>query len=250
MTRAALWLAPLALALAACTAPPAAPPLRVASDLDNRPFAWVDDAGTPHGRDVEMMQAVAERLGRPLVWTRQPFDTLLPAAQAGEVDVLCATLGVTPEREQLIDFSVPYFRTELACVTLAAPGAPRTLAELAGRHVGAGSGTTSARALAQQAPQAIPVLENKAGLPALQRLQSGAVDALVMDGPAADALVASAPGVLVRLPESFGPENYALVLPPGSALRASIDAALRVLEQDGTLARLDAAHGLHQVAAP
>ena len=47
MTGAARRLAALALALAACAAPPAAPPLRVASDLDNRPFAWVDDGGTP-----------------------------------------------------------------------------------------------------------------------------------------------------------------------------------------------------------
>jgi len=249
VTGAARRLAALALALAACAAPPAAPPLRVASDLDNRPFAWVDDGGTPHGRDVEMMQAVAAQLGRELVWSRQPFDTLLPAAQAGDVDVVCATLGVTPEREQLIDFSVPYFHTELACVTLAAPGAPRTLAELAGRRVGAGAGTTSARALALRVPQATAVLENKAGLPALERLQSGTVDALVMDGPAADTLVASAPGVLVRMPESFGPEDYALVLPPGSALREAVDEALRALERDGTLARLDAAHGLRQAAA-
>jgi ABC-type amino acid transport substrate-binding protein len=247
--RAARWLAPLALALSACASPPPATPLRVASDLDNRPFAWVDDAGTPHGRDVEMMQAVADRLGRKLVWTRQPFETLLPAAEAGEVDVVCATLGVTPERERLVAFSIPYFHTELACVTLAAPGAPRTLAELAGRRVGAGAGTTSARALALRAPQAIAVLENKAGLPALERLTSGAVDALVMDGPAADALVASAPGVLVRLPVSFGPEDYALVLPPNSALLAPVDGVLRGLELDGTLARLDAAYGLQQAPA-
>ena len=97
------------------------------------------------------------------MWTRQPFETLLPAAEAGEVDVVCATLGVTPERQRMVAFSIPYFRTELACVTLAAPGAPRTLAELAGRRVGAGAGTTSARALALRAPQATAVLENKAG---------------------------------------------------------------------------------------
>ena len=68
MKRAVFALAALAALLPACTSLAApTPPLRVASDLDNRPFAWVDDAGTPHGRDVEMIQAVAERPGRPLV---------------------------------------------------------------------------------------------------------------------------------------------------------------------------------------
>jgi ABC-type amino acid transport substrate-binding protein len=246
MRLAALLLAALA---AGCASTGGGEPLRVASDLDNKPFAWVDEAGTPRGRDVEMMEALGARLGRPIEWVRQPFDTLLPAAQAGAVDIVCATLGVTPEREKLIDFSRPYFRTELACVTLDAPDAPRNVLELAGRYVGAGAGTTSERALLQRAPWALPVLENKAGLPALERLQSGAVEALVMDGPAADALVAASGGALVRLPQNLGHEDYALVLPPGSPLRETVDRALLALERDGTLARLDAAHGLHQVAA-
>jgi len=237
------------LLLSGCAAAPREPaPLLVASDLDNRPFAWLDASGRAQGRDVEMMQALAGRLGRPLVWVQMPFDELLAAAQRGGVDAVCATLGITAERERLVDFSRPYFRTELACVTLARPGAPQGVADLAGRRVGAGLGTTSERALALRAPAARAVLENKAGLPALQRLRSGDVDALVMDGPAADALVASAPGELRRLPEDLGAELYALALPQGSALLADLNRALLELEQDGTLARLDAAHGLRPSA--
>lgn len=232
-------------ALAACaSAPSGCVPLLVASDLDNRPFAWLQPDGAPAGRDVEMMEDLARRLGRPLVWMRMPFDQLLPAAREGRVDVVCATLGVTPEREETVDFSVPYFRTQLAVVVADGPTAPTSLANLSGRRVGAGLGTTSERALRQALPQALPVLENKAGLPALERLLSGAVDALVMDGPAADTLVAAAPGRLHRLQETLGPEHYALVLPPGSALRVSLDRALLAHERDGTAARLDAAHGL------
>lgn len=236
-----------ALACGSCGAAPqapAGPPLRVASDLDNPPFAYVDAQGRPGGRDVEMMQAVAARLGRPLEWLRLPFDELLPAVQAGSVDAACATLGVTPEREERLDFSVPYFRTALAVVVRTGADEPASLEALAGRRVGAGLGTTSERALRQRLPAALPVLENKSGLPARQRLSAREVDALVMDGPAADALVAAAQGALARLPEALGPEHYAVALPPGSPLREPLDRVLRALELDGTQARLDAAHGL------
>lgn len=240
-----------ALACGACVAAPrvpaAGPPLRVASDLDNPPFAWIDARGQPGGRDVEMLQAVASRLGRSLAWVRLPFDELLPAVQSGRVDAACATLGVTPERDELLDFSVPYFRTTLAVVVRAGAGEPATLEALAGRRVGAGLGTTSERALRQRLPAAVPVLESKSGLPARARLEAREVDALVMDGPAADALVAAAQGALARLPGSLGPEHYAVALPSGSPLREPLDRVLRALELDGTQARLDAAHGLVSV---
>jgi ABC-type amino acid transport substrate-binding protein len=222
-------------------------PLVVASDLDNKPFAWVDSQGQPQGRDVRMMEAIGARLDRPIEWRRMEFAKLLPAAQHGEVDVVCATLGVTPERAELVDFTRPYFVTELAVVTADGPNAPTSLAQLAGRRVAAGAGTTSERAVRQQLPAAHGIFENETGAAAPQRLKSGEVDAVVMDGPAADALVKANPG-LRRLPQSLGDERYALVLRRGSELRTRLDDALAQMESDGAMRRLDAEFGLAGVA--
>jgi ABC-type amino acid transport substrate-binding protein len=242
-------LLPLALLLlSACAATGGgSAPLRVASDLDNKPFAFVDEEGEAAGRDVQMMQAVAQRMGREIEWVPMPYEELLPAAREGKVDVVCATLGVTPERAREVDFSRPYFRTELVAVTLAGPAAPTCIADLSGRSVAAGAGTTSARAVSMRAPAAHLVTGSKTGSTAGDRLLSGEVVAVVMDGPAAEALIARSGGKLARLPESFGPEDYALVLPRGSALRERLDAALADCERDGTLARLDEEHGVRQV---
>jgi ABC-type amino acid transport substrate-binding protein len=224
------------------------PALLVASDLDNRPFAWVDEEGVPRGRDVEMMHAVAHLLHKRLEWDRRPFDQLLPALQAGEVDVVCATLGITPEREELVAFTRPYFETEIAVVVRAGAGEPDSLAALAGRKLSAGAGTTSERAVRQHLPAAVGVFENKAGLPTAERLRSREVDGAVMDGPAADALVAASGGTLRRLPESLGPERYALALPRDrEALRDELNQALTVFERAGSLRRWDEKYGL---AAP
>lgn len=242
--------------LAACsgttvdsTPPAPRPPLVVASDLDNPPFAWVDEQGRPRGRDVEMMEALGNLLGRPIDWRRMEFAALMPAAQSGAVDVVCATLGITPERSEFVDFTRPYFVTEIAVVTAERPAAPGTLADLTGRRVAAGAGTTSERAVRQRLPTARGVFENETGAAAPERLQSGEVDAVVMDGPAADALVRKNPG-LRRLPESLGEERYALVLRRGDPLRTRLDEALAELERDGTLRRLDAQFGLKAAASP
>src|SRR6186713_3375601 len=104
-----LFAACLTLALGACAAPAA--PLIAASDLDHPPFAFVDSGGAPRGFEVELVEELGRALGRKVVWRRLAFGELLDAAAAGEVDLVAATLGVTPERARRVRFSRPYFHT-------------------------------------------------------------------------------------------------------------------------------------------
>jgi polar amino acid transport system substrate-binding protein len=240
--RPALFVLAFALLLGGCAT---TPPIVIASDLDNAPFAWVDDEGRPAGRDVEMMAVVGRMLDRPIEWRRMSFEQLLPAAERGEVDVVCATVGITPERSERVDFTRSYFTTALAVVVRAGDGEPERLADLKGKLVAAGAGTTSERAVLRSLPAAKGVFESKDGLSSLERLMLGEVDALVMDGPAADALVAKAGGSIRRLPESLGEEQYALAMPKGrDTLRGQIDDCLRTLALGGSFDRWNARFGL------
>jgi polar amino acid transport system substrate-binding protein len=233
----------LVLVLAGCAA--REDPLVVASDLDNPPFAGVGADGEPVGRDVEMMAMLARELGREVEWRRMSFAELLPAVEAGEVDVVCATIGVTPERARRVAFSAPYYRTAIAVVARAGAGEPRTLDELVGRRVSAAAGTTSERAVRRRVPGAVGVFANAKDAPVLERLLAREVDAAVMDGPAADTLVARSDGRLVRLGEDLDVELYALALPlERAALVSALDAALAALSADGRLRALDARYGL------
>jgi len=211
------------------TATPTAPlpPLVVASDLDNLPFAGVDANGRAIGRDVEMMERLAAGLGREVEWRRMPFDELLPAVERAEVDVVCATLGITAERARRVLFSEPYFDTSITVVVRLGPGEPTSLADLTGRRVAAGAGTTSEGALRAHLPGAVGVFENKQQAATADRLYGGEVDGAVMDAPAADALVAASGGRLGRLVPDLERERYALALPPGrSELKAQLDREL------------------------
>jgi len=233
------------LSLAGCrsSAPPDETPalLRVASDLDNPPFAFLDPIGLPAGRDVEMMGYLAEALDVELEWVQLPFDQLLPAVEQGDVDLACATLGITVERARRVAFSRPYFHTRLLVVVRDGVGEPRTLQGLDGRIVAAGRGTTAQAAVQEKLPAAVGDFENESGLLALERLLAGEIDATVMDGPAARTLVASSNGRLRILEEDLGPELYALVLRQGrSELKQRVDAGLIRLERNDTLRALDA----------
>ena len=221
------------------------PLLIVASDLNNMPFAGVDAHGHPVGRDVEMMQILTDRCGYRLQWSRMPFDQLLPQVVDGRVDAVCATLGITAERAQRVLFSPPYFDTAIAVVVRVGRDEPATLAALAGKRVSAAAGTTSERAVRDRLAGARGVFENKAGASALYRLLAGEVDGAVMDGPAADKLVADSTGKLRRLREPLARERYALAFPKThSEVAARLGQALAELRASGGLADLDRRYGL------
>lgn len=274
----------IALGLAACAAPAAtapdlddgAAPLVVGCDLGNAPFAWVEgevdtaEWGTlaeawyaPRvgegrvlgaegmralGRDVEMAEALAAKLGRPLVWQRLAFGELLDAVEAGTVDAVIATLGWTAERNERVELVGPYFTTTIEAVVRDVPGAPLVVADLAGLTVSAGAGTTSALAVAEAAPEAVIVPASDKGATGLERLLGGEVEALVMDGPDARDLVALHAGELRLLNEPLTMEFYVIAVDPSDPeLSAALEGELIELIQAGALEALDARFGLESI---
>lgn len=241
----------VSLVVACATPAPAEEPgeraLIVASDLDNMPFAGVDEDGKPVGRDVEMIEALVAGMGRQIEWRRIPFETLLPSVQAGLVDVVCATVGITPERDEKVDFSAPYFETVVTVVVRTGPGEPRSWKDLDGRRVAGGTGTTSERAVTRVLPRAKGVFVNKTGLSSAERLLMGDVDGVAMDGPAAAATVADSAGALGLIDIPLAIEHYALVVPEGrDALREALDGGLADMRRSGAMNALDTRWGTLQ----
>ena len=243
-----LWLAFAAL-LCACSSGPRVDreegsALIVASDLDNMPFAGVDEDGRAVGRDVEMMEALGASIHRPVQWERLPFDELLGAVARGDVHAVCATVGITEERRKRVDFTPPYFETSIAVVVRSGEGEPRSLADLRGLRVSGGRGTTSEAAVRRHLPEVIGVFENKSGAPTQQRLLEHEIDAAVMDGPAADALVQAGAGKLLRLSENLEKERYSIALPRGATYGPALNEAVMEMHRSGRMAALNRRFGL------
>jgi ABC-type amino acid transport substrate-binding protein len=221
------------------------PVLRIASDATFPPFHYLDAASAPTGFDIELARLVAERAGfEPQVLVR-PYDDLLPGLTSDAHDLVAATTGVTPEREKLYLFTRPYFETCQAVLVRVGPKEPATLAELAGRRVGAAGSGTSARAL-RSIPGAdqVSLGKGQAGVPSLE---AGAIDALIVDEYGAVATARASKGRLRVLAEAAATEHYAFVLPLGrEGLKRDLDRALGELEREGRVRALRVQYGVER----
>ena len=88
--------------------------LVVGMDLSYPPFETIDPSGKPTGVSVEIAQALAARLGRPLRIENIPFTGLVPSLQTGKIDCIISSMTDTPERRSSVAFSEPYLGTGLA----------------------------------------------------------------------------------------------------------------------------------------
>jgi len=93
--------------LAGCI--PATDPIRVGMDLRYPPFETVTGENEPEGISVDVAMAFGEYLGRPTEIVNTNFGGLIPALQSGEIDIVIASMSITAARQEVVDFTDPYF---------------------------------------------------------------------------------------------------------------------------------------------
>ena len=94
----------------------AAEPLRVGMDLSYPPFETIGPDGKPEGVSVEIAEALAGELGRPLKIENMSFTGLIPALKTGKIDLIISSMTATPERAKAVAFSDPYLTTGLGAL--------------------------------------------------------------------------------------------------------------------------------------
>src|SRR5690606_15892275 len=76
-------------------------------------FGFLDEKGQPAGYDAEVARLLAEDLGVDLNIVQVTGPNRIPYLLSGQVDILVASLGITPERAKQVDFSDPYAGIEI-----------------------------------------------------------------------------------------------------------------------------------------
>jgi polar amino acid transport system substrate-binding protein len=211
-------------------------------------YPWVIDDAPESGEGFEaaVAYAVAEELGfaeEDVVWVRTTFEEAI-APGPKDFDFNLQQFAITDERKQNVDFSSPYYETTQVVVTAGdSPAADATsIADLKPLLIGAQTGTTSLAAIESAiAPdQGAQVFNTNDD--AKLALESGQVDAIVVDLPTAFFLagVELTDGAIVgQLPVEAGTsEQFGLVLEKDSPLTADVTAAVDALREDGTLDEL------------
>jgi polar amino acid transport system substrate-binding protein len=166
------------------------------------------------------------------------------APGAKDFDFNIQQFSITEERKANVDFSSPYYETTQVVITTAASKAAdaTSIADLKDLLVGAQTGTTSFDAVEQQIAPTAGVQVFNTNDDAKLALESGTVDAIVVDLPTAFYLtgVELSEGLIIgQLPQGTGDgDEFGLVLTKDSPLTASVTAAVDKLRTNGTLKKL------------
>ena len=202
------------------------------------PYEMIADDGTFEGIDVEVAQAIADKLGLELVVDDMDFDSALMAAQTGKSDIVMAGVTVNEERLQVMDFSESY-ATGVQVVIVKEDSPIQTLDDLNNAEMIGCQAATTGYIYASDTPEKggygeehVTAYEN--GALAVMALMNGQIDAVIIDNEPAKSFVAANEGLKI-LDTPWVEEEYAIGFAKGNtALLDAVNAAMAELKADGT----------------
>lgn len=205
------------------------------------PYEYTDDNGNYVGIDIEVAQAIADKLGLELVIDDMGFTASLEAAQNGKSDMVMAGVTVTDERLAVMDFSISY-ATGIQVIIVKEDSPIASPDDLEGKLIGTQQGTTG-YIFCSDTPEnggygedAVIGYDN--GITAVQALVNGQVDCVVIDKAPAESFVATNPGLKI-LETEFAVEDYAIGFAKGNTeLKQAVDGAVQELIADGTIQKI------------
>lgn len=228
----------------------------VGFDADFPPYGYKEGAEYK-GFDLDLAREICARKGWEFVANPINWDAKDMELNSGAID--CIWNGFTMQgREDGYTWSVPY--VDNSQVVLVKAGSPvKTLADLAGKIVGVQTDTPVQKALSgkdESKPQAAALGKTFKSLvvepnynQAVNELAMGGVDAVAMDVGVAKRKMADLPGKFELLPEIVMTETYGIGFKKGNvALKDEVEAELRRLAADGTMARIAAQYGIEPQA--
>ncbi len=157
--------------------------IRIATEGAYPPFNYVESDGSLKGLDVDMAKALCEEMKAKCTIVAQDWDGIIPGLLAKKYDAIIASMSITEERKQQIDFTNKYYTTPLAvAVPKDSPIKSVSVEDMKGKVVGAQASTTQANYTTDfygkggAEAKLYPTQDE-----AVADLQNGRVDALVSD---------------------------------------------------------------------
>lgn len=197
------------------------------------------------GVDVEIMKAVAKKIGVEIEVTDVDFNTICASVKSGKADVGAAGITINDERKLSVDFSAPYSTTEQYIIVAEDNETIKTLEDLSGKKIGVQEGTTSDSAVNKLISDKVVTDTVVTGYksPAIAAASvPNKIDAVVTDKLTAELIVKNNSGLKAfKLVDKSGNpiaeiEEYGIAVAKGSDdLLAVINEVIKELEADGSI---------------
>lgn len=212
--------------------------LKVGSDTTYPPMETVDEAtGQIIGFDVDVMNAICERINCKAEFVTTAWDGIFAALQQSQFDLVVSGVSITEERDKEMDFSDPYIIVSQAVLVRVADKALTMEDFKKGRKLAAQTATTNAQ-LAEELVGRENLNLYDTFVAAVEALKNGDVDGVVIDGTSAVAYEQQFAGELVVGITGLQSDPLGLVFREGDTLRDSFNEGLKAIKDDGTLDKL------------
>jgi polar amino acid transport system substrate-binding protein len=223
----------------ACANPPVkqAGTLTVAAEHPYYAPFLIGAQADPTGFEAEVIHGIAEFANLSSVkWVNIAFDQLY-APGPKQWDVGVSEITITPERDQAVDFSAPYFDANQGILVKSDSkyAGATTTEELLDAKFGAEAGTTGLAFVQQHVKPKQKPSQFDTTDAAAQALKVGTIDIQVIDVPIAVGIIQGSQVPLKLIGEFITNEQYGLAMEEGSPLKPCIDAAIESLKSAGTL---------------
>ena len=215
--------------------------IRVGVNVDSKPFAFYDKTGELAGYDIDLAKYIAEHImgsNKNIKFVPVTPSNRLMKISTGDVDIVIATMTITPQREKIINFSIPY-DTAGQALLVRSTSEIKSISDLQGQNVGVIWGTTAEKNMVTLAPNA-HVIGFKSYAEAYNALKKGKIEAITSDNTILSRFTADDKQVII-LPKRYSKEPYGIGFRKGKGsdkLKESLDNAILDLRQKNVLTRI------------
>lgn len=227
--------------------------LIVATNAEFAPFEYLDKDNSITGFDIELIKAVAEKMGyEDVKIDNMEFDGVVAAVEQGSCDVAASGLTINAKRKKSVDFSEAYYSGAAQVLIVAKDDTHYTGTtkeeldeQLKNQTIGVCSGFTGqsyAKGDEEWGFKAIEgadvkIYDNLST--AIDDLKNGAINAIIMDNKAAEEAAAQNTDKIKTLPTVLTVEQYGIAVKKGdSEMLEKVNDALKALTDDGTVDKL------------
>lgn len=209
--------------------------LIVGTNAEFAPFEYMEN-GEIVGFDIELVKEIAKTLDIDIKFENMSFDGLLPALQAKKIDIVVAGMTATPEREKFVNFTKNYFVAKQVLIVPDKTSSPTSLDQLKGKKVGVVLGYTGDLIVSKL--NDIKSEKFNSPFAAIMALNSGKVDAVILDSAPAHSYVKKNKGLKIAEIET-DEEKYSIAIRKNDPqLVEKFNIALEEIEKNGTYDKL------------
>ncbi|HBX74904.1 MAG TPA: basic amino acid ABC transporter substrate-binding protein [Acidaminococcaceae bacterium] len=213
--------------------------LRVGTEPTFAPFEFQKEGSKEFdGFDMDLIRAIGKQLNMKVEIMNMGFDALIPALNAGNIDVAAAGMSITPDRQKAVDMSDPYYVSGLVVVVNKDNAEVKGINELNNKGIAVQIGTTGAEKAAKVPGAKVKNFNTNAEV--FLELKNKGVDAVIIDKPVAEYYLAQGGGKdsAKIVGDTMEAESYGLSMKKNSPLTKEINKALLNLKKNGEYDKL------------